>query len=286
MAQPSSNRLAGKVVLIVGVGSVAKGWGNGRAMAVSFAREGATIFGGDIDMEAAEETARLVRDEIGEPADKQDSIIDLSPVDVTDESSIKSLVEACMARHGRIDVLVNNVGGSAPGGPVEMATHVWDRQFDTNIRYVFLTCKYVIPIMERQFDETGRGGSIINLASIAAMRHFGPNVVAYAASKAGLIKFSEVTAVQYASKNIRMNVVVPGLMNTPLVETRLVGQRADGDAATLIRQRNEQPPMGRMGDAFDVANAALFFASDESKYVTGAHLVVDGGLSAAAKQPG
>jgi NAD(P)-dependent dehydrogenase (short-subunit alcohol dehydrogenase family) len=270
-------RLTDKVVLIVGCGSVGPGWGNGRAMAVLFAREGASIFGGDIDMAAADETARLVRAEGG--------TIDLAPVDVTDEASIKALVEAAMARFGRIDVLVNNVGGSAPGGPVEMATEVWDRQFDTNIRYVFLTCKYVIPIMEKQFEADGSGGSIVNLASIAGLRHFGPNVAAYAASKAGLIKFTEVTAVQYAPKNIRLNIVVPGLMHTPLVETRLAGQRAGGDAEGLIRQRNAQPPMGRMGDAWDVAHAALYFASDEAKYVTGAQLTVDGGLSAAARQP-
>ena len=270
-------RLADKVVLIVGCGSVGPGWGNGRAMAVLFAREGARILGGDIDMEAAEETARLLRAEGG--------TIDLAPVDVTDEASIKALVEAAMARFGRIDVLVNNVGGSAPGGPVEMATEVWDRQFDTNIRYVFLTCKYVIPIMEQQFEADGSGGSIVNLASIAGLRHFGPNVAAYAASKAGLIKFTEVTAVQYASKNIRLNIVIPGLMHTPLVETRLAGQRAGGDAQGLIRQRNAQPPMGRMGNAWDVAHAALYFASDDATYVTGAQLTVDGGLSAAARQP-
>ena len=271
-------RLDGKVVLMVGAGSVGPGWGNGRAMSVLFAREGAKIFGGDVDMEAAEETARLVREENGE--------ILLHYVDVTDEDSIAQLVEQCMAAHGRIDVLVNNVGGSAPGGPVDMATHVWDRQFDTNLRYVFLTCKYVIPIMEAQFERDGRGGSIVNLASIAAVRHFGPNVVAYAASKAGLIKFSEVTAVQYAAKDIRLNTVIPGLMHTPLVETRLVGQRAGGDAEALLRQRNEQPPMGRMGDAWDVANAALYFASDESKYVTGAQIAVDGGLSGGCKTAG
>jgi len=270
-------RLEGKVVLIIGCGSVGPGWGNGRAMAVLFAREGATIFGGDIDMSAAEETARLVREEGG--------TIDTHGVDVTDEASIKALVDACMARHGRIDVLVNNVGGSAPGGPVEMSTEVWDRQFDTNIRYVFLACKYVLPIMEQQFEADGRGGSIVNLASIAGLRHFGANVVAYAASKAGLIKFTEVTAVQYAPQNVRMNIVIPGLMNTPLVTTRLAGERAGGDAERLIRQRNAQPPMGRMGEAWDVAYAALYFASDEAKYVTGAQITVDGGLSAAARQP-
>lgn len=270
-------RLQDKVVLMVGAGSVGPGWGNGRAMSVLFAREGAKIFGGDINMEAADETARIIREEGG--------TVDLMPVDVTDEASIKAFVDGCMAKHGRIDVLVNNVGGSAPGGPVEMATEVWDKQFDTNLRYVFLTCKYVLPIMEAQYDRDGSGSSIVNLASIAGVRHFGANVVAYAASKAGVIKLSQVTAVQYAPKHIRVNTVIPGLMHTPLVESRLAYQRAGGDLQALVAQRNAQPPMQTMGDAWDVAYAALYLASDESKYVTGTEITVDGGLSAATRQP-
>ena len=271
-------RLQDKVVLMVGAGSVGPGWGNGRAMSVLFAREGAKIFGGDIDMDAAEETARLIREDGG--------TVDLMPLDVTDEASIKAFVDGCMARHGQIDVLVNNVGGSAPGGPVEMETDVWDKQFDTNLRYVFLTCKHVLPIMEAQYDRDGRGSSIVNLASIAGLRHFGPNLVAYAASKAGVIKFGQVTAVQYAPKKIRVNTVVPGLMHTPLVESRLAFQRAGGDLQELVAQRNAQPPMKTMGDAWDVAYAALFLASDEAKYITGTEIRVDGGLSVSTRQPG
>lgn len=266
-------RLAGKVALIVGAGSVGPGWGNGRAMAALFAREGARIFGADIDPSAAAETQRLVRAEGG--------IATMTEVDVTKPASIEEMVAACMTVYGRIDILINNVGGSAPGDVVSMPLEVWDRQFETNIRYVFLTCKHVTPIMVAQ-----GGGAIVNLASIAALSHFGPDVVAYSASKAGLIHFTRVTAVRFAKDNVRCNIVVPGLMNTPLVEHRLAAQRGGGDVEALRRQRSQQPPMGRMGDAWDVAHAALFLASDEAKYITGAELVVDGGLSATTRLAG
>lgn len=270
-------RLDQKVALIFGAGSVGPGWGNGRASAVLFARNGAKIFGSDLNIEAAQATADLVADEGGEAQ--------VVACDITDPGQIETTVQACLDRFGRIDVLMNNVGGSMPGGPVEMTPEVWMRQFDTNLHYVYLSCKHVIPVMERQFAETGSGGSIINLASIAALRHFGPDVAAYAASKAGVIKFSQVTAVQYAPKMIRVNTIVPGLMDTPLVSVRLAGQRSGGDVERLRASRAAQVPMGHMGTGWDVANAALFLASDESKYITGTEIVVDGGLSKATRSP-
>jgi NAD(P)-dependent dehydrogenase (short-subunit alcohol dehydrogenase family) len=266
-------RLEGKVALVVGSGSVGPGWGNGRAISVLFAREGAKVFGADRNLEAAADTQRLIAEEGGTSA--------IGEVDVTDPRSIEAMVEACIKTYGRIDVLVNNVGGSAPGDVVSMPLEVWDRQFDTNIRYVFLTCKHVIPIMVQQ-----GGGAIVNLASIAALAHFGPDVVAYSAAKAGLIHFTRVTAVRYARDNVRCNIVVPGLMDTPLVEMRLANERAGGDVEALRRRRNSQPPMGRMGTAWDVAHAALFLASDEARYITGAELVVDGGLAATVRLAG
>lgn len=266
-------RLEGKVALVVGSGSVGPGWGNGRAISALFAREGATVFGADKDLDAAAETQRLIAEEGGTS--------EICQVDVTDPQSIEAMVDACVAKFGRIDVLVNNVGGSAPGDVVSMPVEVWDRQFDVNIRYVFLTCKRVIPVMIGQ-----GGGAIVNLASIAALAHFGPEVVAYAASKAGLIHFTRVTAVRYARDNVRCNIVVPGLMDTPMVEHRLAGERSGGDVEALRRRRNSQPPMGRMGTAWDVAHAALFLASDEARYITGAELVVDGGLAATVRLAG
>ena len=140
------------------------------------------------------------------------------------------LVAEVVARHGRIDVLVNNVGGSAPGRPVEMAEEVWDLQIDINLKSVFLTCKHVLPVMEAQ-----GGGAIVNLASTSGIRWTGAAQVAYAASKAGVIQLSRVVAVQYAAKGIRVNTVVPGQMHTPMVEARLAGQRAGGDVEALMR---------------------------------------------------
>ena len=194
--------------------------------------------------------------------------------DVTDSAAVARLVAGAVARHGRLDVLVNNVGGSAAGGPVEMAEEVWDLQIDTNLKSVFLTCKHVIPVMERQ-----GGGAIVNLASTSAIRWTGAAQVAYAASKAGVIQLSRVVAVQYAAKGIRVNTVVPGQMHTPMVEARLAGQRAGGDVDALVKQRLARIPLGFAGDGRDTANAVLFLASDEARFVTGTELVVDGGMS-------
>lgn len=270
-------RLENKVALVLGAGSVGPGWGNGRASAVLFARNGAKIFATDLERDALQATVDLIADEGND--------VGQALCDITDAAQIEAAVKSCVDRFGRIDVLMNNVGGSMPGGAVEMTPEVWMRQFDTNLHYVYLACKHVIPVMERQFDETGMGGSIINLASIAALRHFGPDVAAYAASKAGVIKFSQVTAVQYAPKMIRVNTIVPGLMDTPLVSVRLAGQRSGGDVESLRASRAAQVPMGHMGTGWDVANAALFLASDESKYITGTEIVVDGGLSKSTRLP-
>lgn len=266
-----AGRLQDKVVLITGAGSVGPGWGNGKAAAVLYAREGARVFAADIDLDAARETQSLIAEEGG--------AAEICQADATDSDAVAAMVRACTAAFGRIDVLHNNVGGSAPGGPVEMPEEVWDHQIDMNLKSVYLACKHALPVMEAQ----GRGGSVVNIASIAGLRHMGNDHVAYAASKAGLIQLSRHLAVKYAARNIRFNTVIPGLMHTPLVEARLAGQYAGGEAQALIDKRNAQVPMGRMGDAWDVAYAALYFASDESKYVTGAEILVDGGLTARAR---
>jgi NAD(P)-dependent dehydrogenase (short-subunit alcohol dehydrogenase family) len=261
-----SQRFAGKVALVTGAGCVGPGWGNGRAIAAALAREGAVVLGVDRDPDSMAETAERIAAEGGhfEPA----------TCDVTDSAAVARSVADAVARHGRIDVLVNNVGGSAAGGPVEMAEEVWDLQIDTNLKSVFLTCKHVIPVMERQ-----GGGAIVNLASTSAIRWTGAAQVAYAASKAGVIQLSRVVAVQYAAKGIRVNTVVPGQMHTPMVEARLAGQRAGGDVDALVKQRLARIPLGFAGDGRDTANAVLFLASEEARFVTGTELVVDGGMS-------
>jgi NAD(P)-dependent dehydrogenase (short-subunit alcohol dehydrogenase family) len=262
-----TGRLAGKVAIITGAGSVGSGWGNGRAAAVLFAREGARVYGVDRNMAAMEETAALIRDEGGTFA--------MGECDVMSGASIAAMVDAAQKEFGRIDILVNNVGGSAKGGPVEMTEEVWDTQIDFNLKSVFLTCKHVLPVMERQ-----GGGAIVNTASTSGIRWTGSAQVAYAASKAGIIQFSRVVAVEYASRNIRVNTVVPGQMHTPMVEVRLAGQRAGGDVQALLESRLKRIPLGFAGDGRDTAGAALFLASDEARFVTGTEIIVDGGMSA------
>jgi NAD(P)-dependent dehydrogenase (short-subunit alcohol dehydrogenase family) len=260
-------RLDGKVAIVAGAGCVGPGWGNGRATAVIFAREGAKVFAVDCDQEAMRETVARAREGGGEIA--------THVCDLTDGAAVAAMVAACVAVHGRIDVLVNNVGGSAPGGAAELSEEGWDRQLDYNLTTVFLACKHVLPVMVRQ-----SGGAIVNTASTSGLRWSGSPQVGYAASKAGVIQFSRVTAVQYAKHGIRVNTVVPGQMHTPMVEARLAKQRAGGDVEALLKQRVARIPLGFMGDGRDTAHAALFLASDEARFITGTEIVVDGGMTA------
>ncbi|MCF8478026.1 MAG: SDR family oxidoreductase [Pseudolabrys sp.] len=261
-----TGRLQDRIAIVTGAGSVGPGWGNGRAMAVRFAEEGARIFAVDRNLDSVAETVERVKAAGGE--------IEVQQCDVTDGGSVKAMTEACVKRFGRIDILVNNVGGSAPGGPVEMTEEVWDAQVDFNLKSVFLTLKHVLPVMEAQ-----KKGAIVNLASTSGLRFTGAAQVGYAATKAGVIQMSRVVAVQYAARGIRINTVVPGQLHTPMVEARLAGQRAGGDVEALLQSRLKRIPIGFMGDGRDTANAALYLVSDEARFVTGTEIVVDGGMS-------
>ena len=261
-----TKRLQDKVAIISGAGCVGPGWGNGRATTYRFIEEGAKVFAVDRSETALQETVERTA-ELG---------VELCThiCDVTDGASVETMVAACIERFGRIDVLVNNVGGSAAGGPVEMAEEVWDAQIDLNLKSVFLTCKHVLPQMEVQGS-----GAIVNLASTSGLRWTGSAQVAYAATKAGVIQLSKVVAMQYAPHGIRVNTIVPGQLHTPMVEVRLAGQRAGGDVAKLLAQRLARIPLGFMGDGRDTANAAVYLASDEARFVTGTEIVLDGGMS-------
>ncbi|GAB2915223.1 SDR family NAD(P)-dependent oxidoreductase [Streptomyces heilongjiangensis] len=263
---PRRGRLAGRIAVISGAGSVGPGWGNGRATAVVFAREGATVFLNDRDKDSLEVTARQIREEGG--------IVHTSVLDVTEPAAVQTYFEETARRAGRIDILVNNVGGSRKGGAVELSLEEWDSQLRTNLTSAFLACKHVIPVMRR-----GGGGSIVNTASASGLRWTGAAQVGYAAAKAAVIQLSRVTAVEYASDGIRVNTVVPGQLHTPMVEARLAGQRAGGDVEKLLAQRQARIPLGFMGDGRDTAYAALFLASDEARFVTGTEIVVDGGMT-------
>ena len=259
-------RLAEKIAVVTGAGCVGPGWGNGRATAFRFAQEGAKVLAVDRDPARLEETLARVR-EVG-------GTIEPFCCDVIETRGAAAMIDACVKLWGRVDVLVNNVGGSAPGGPVEMPEEVWDAQVDLNLKSVFLGCKHALPVMERQ-----RAGAVINIASTSGVRWTGSAHVAYAATKAGVIQFSRVVAAQYAAKGIRVNTVVPGQLHTPMVEARLARQRTGGDVDALLRQRQARIPLDFMGDGMDTANAALFLASDEARFITGAELVVDGGMT-------
>jgi NAD(P)-dependent dehydrogenase (short-subunit alcohol dehydrogenase family) len=261
-----NDRLRYKIAIVCGAGSVGPGWGNGRAIAVRFAEEGARIFAVDREPAHLAETVKRVTATHGE--------IEPYECDVTDSASVADMVQACLGKWGRIDILVNNVGGSAAGGPVEMSEDVWDAQVDYNLKSVFLGCKHVLPVMEKQGS-----GVIVNIASSSGIRWTGSAQVAYAATKAAVIQLSRVVAVQYAAKGIRVNTVVPGQLHTPMVEARLAKQRAGGDVKAILAQRAERIPLPVEGDGRDTANAALFLASDEARFVTGTEIVVDGGMT-------
>jgi NAD(P)-dependent dehydrogenase (short-subunit alcohol dehydrogenase family) len=261
-----AGRLEGKIAIVTGAGCVGPGWGNGRAVAVRFAQEGARIFAVDKNMDAMTETISRIREAGGE----------VTPwtCDVTADAEVAAMVEACKKQYGRVDILVNNVGGSAKGGPVTLSEEAWDSQISFNLKSVFLACKHVLPLMEAQ-----GGGAIVNTASTSGIRWTGAAQVGYASAKAGVIQFSRVVAVEYAPKNIRVNTVIPGQMHTPMVEVRLAGQRAGGNVDELLKQRQSRIPLNFMGDGRDTANAALFLASDEARFVTGTEIIVDGGMS-------
>ncbi|HEX2216754.1 MAG TPA: glucose 1-dehydrogenase [Xanthobacteraceae bacterium] len=260
-------RLKDKVALVVGAGSIGPGWGNGKATAVAFAREGARVFCVDINAHAAEETVGIIRTEGG--------VAQVFRADVTKADDVAAMVKACRQAFGRVDVLDYNVGIAQVGGIVETSEADWDRVFAVNLKGAFLTLKHVIPIMEEQ-----GGGSIITISSIAAIRYTGVPYVTYYATKAALSHLTRTTAAQYAPKQIRVNAILPGLMDTPMVAASGLQQAySGGDVEEMKRIRARQVPMGYGGSAWDVAWAAVYLASDESRYVTGLELVVDGGLT-------
>ncbi|KAI4133530.1 MAG: hypothetical protein LQ347_002152 [Umbilicaria vellea] len=227
--------LTGKVALVTGIGCIGEGWGNGTTIATLFARQGASVFGCDISLDAAERAASQIR------AESPSHEILVIYGDATSSASCKEVVDACMAKYGRIDILVNNVGRSEPGGPAEMSQEVWDKQMDVNLKSVYLYCHLVLPIMEKQ----ERGGNVVNISSIAGLRYIGKPQVAYSATKAAIIQFTKVTAVIYAPKKVRLNTVVPGLINTPLVKM-LADKYAGGDYEGFRKKRDSQVPMERM----------------------------------------
>ncbi len=263
------DRLKGKAAIVFGAGSSGAGWGNGKAAAVAYAREGARIACVDLVREAAEKTASLIAQEGGEAV--------AVAADVTDTDSVGTAVAQAVTAFGRIDILHNNVGVTHMGGPVELTEEQFEAALKLNIGPVYRTAKAVIPHMLRQ-----GAGAIVNISSLAAIRWTGYPYFAYYAAKAAVNQATVALAMQYARQGIRANCIMPGLIDTPLIYRQISGQYASVE--DMVAARNAAVPMGRMGTAWDVANAAVFLASDEAQFITGVCLPVDGGQSCAVAE--
>lgn len=260
-------RLAGKVALVVGAGASGPGTSIGRAVAVEFARQGAEVCAFDLSSQEAERTAQ-------EAAAAGGTCIAVAG-DASSADDARAAVARCVGEFGGLDILHNNVGVMAFGDPVDLDQSEWDRVMQVNGRSMFLACKFAVPELRSR-----GGGSIINMSSIAAVRSTGAPYHAYAASKAAVLGLTRSLAMEYAPERIRVNCVIPGFIESPMMRGG-VAQRFGADAVDqLVSERAGRLPLGRLGTPQDVANACVFLASDEASYVTGTSIVVDGGVTA------
>ena len=262
-----SQRLKEKCAIVCGAGSPGPGWGNGKAAAVAYARAGARVACIDLNTEAAEETAAIIRGEGNEAI--------AIAADVTQLASVETAASTTVDTLGGIDILHNNVGVTHMGGPVELDEAAFQAALDLNIGPVYRTAKAVLPHML----ERG-GGAIVNISSLAAIRYVGYPYFAYYATKAAVNQATVALAMQYARAGIRANCIMPGLIDTPLIYKQISSQYETTDE--MVAARNAMVPLGHMGTAWDVAAAAVFLASDEARFITGVCLPVDGGQSCAA----
>jgi NAD(P)-dependent dehydrogenase (short-subunit alcohol dehydrogenase family) len=253
-------RLDGKACVITGAGG-----GMGREAAILFTEEGARVCAADIDLAAAEETVSLCPGEAF-----------AARVDVAAEEDVRSLMNGAAARFGGLDVLYNNAGISPgdDGSVLDTSVEAWQRVQDVNTKGVFLCCKHGIPHLLR-----GGGGSVINVASFVAVLGAATSQISYTASKGAVLALSRELAVQFARQGVRVNALCPGPVETPLLLSIY------GDDPAALERRRVHWPTGRLGKPREIVNAALFLASDESSFVTGATFLVDGGLTAAYVTP-
>ncbi len=261
-----TERLKDRVAIVMGAGASGPGWGIGKATSAAFAREGARVFAVDVRLEAAEETRAAIESEGGHCV--------AHAANALDEASVTAAVAACIAAFGQIDILFNNVGGGIPGDPVEMSVADWQANIDLNLTPLFVTAKCVLPVMRRQ----GRG-SIVNVASIAGIRDLPDSGVSYQAAKAGVLQLSRSIAARSAADGIRSNCILPGYIDTPEITRRLIAKFGENHAREVHDIRAAKCPDGTLGTGWDIAWAAVFLASDEARYVNGAEIVVDGGVT-------
>jgi NAD(P)-dependent dehydrogenase (short-subunit alcohol dehydrogenase family) len=257
-------RMKGKVVLVSGAGSALGGWSNGKAAAVLYAREGASVLLGDVSEAAVSPTKQAIDEEGGESA--------IFIGDVRKEKDVAAMVAQCVARFGRIDVLHNNVAVFDMNTVDSIGEDEWDRFFDINVKGVLMSCKHAIPRMIEQ-----GGGAIVNVSTISSIRYTSP-CVAYSASKAAVNQLTQSIAGRYGKQGVRANCVVPGYLDTPLITTHLKNKLSPAEYEANLRKRLAVLPSARMGTPWDVAHASVFLASDEAGYINGVQLNVDGGM--------
>lgn len=258
------DRLKGKLAIVVGAGQQPGDTiGNGRAISILFAREGAKVMLVDKNLDAAKDTKSMIEKEGGESF--------VFEADIVREDDCRKIADKCVEIYGRIDILVNNVGiGEEDKSLVRLSEEIWDKIFDVNLKGMFFTCKYVLPVMEKQ-----EKGSIINISSAAAVSAV--RYVAYKISKSGVNSLTHQIAMKYAKNGIRVNAIMPGLMNTSMA-IEGIARNTGRSKEEIIKARNKRVPLkGGMGDAWDTAYATLFLASDEAKFITSVILPVDGG---------
>jgi NAD(P)-dependent dehydrogenase (short-subunit alcohol dehydrogenase family) len=260
-------KLKDRVVIITGAGSIAPGWGIGKACSVAYAREGARVVAVDVSEEAARETAAIIQAEGGTCHPLQ--------LDVTDADGVGGMIGNVQAKWGRIDVLHHNVGIGKVGGPTDITLEDWQRIQSVNMDSLFLLTRAVLPLMEKQ-----DAGVLLATSSVAGMRYIGYPHLAYSVTKAATVHYMKMLALQYAGAGIRANSIVAGLIDTPRIAHTVAKQFSSNSLEEARAARDRQVPMGKMGTAWDIANAAVFLASDDACYITGTELVVDGGLTA------
>ncbi|PON18219.1 short-chain dehydrogenase [Candidatus Entotheonella serta] len=260
MAEQGRGRLAGKVAIVTGAGSSGPGTGTGKATAILFAREGASVVLVDRDGSRAEETLNAIQEEGG--------VATVCQADVTQAADCREIAELAMARYGRLDILFNNVGILGPSSLADVTEEEWDQVLDVNLKGMMLTSKYAVPKMIE-----GSGGSMINISSIAGLRAGSTGgSLSYSVSKGGVIALTTNLAVQHGRDNVRVNCIAPGHIYTPMVAQTMSEERRD------LRRR--AGPLGVEGTAWDIGWAAVFLASDESRWISGVVLPVDAELLA------
>lgn len=260
-----AGRLQDRVAIITGAGSISEGIGNGRATAIRFSTEGASVVLVDRNEAALDATAEAVQAQGG------DCLRVVADVSVSQDC--ERIVRSCIDAHGRVDILHNNVGIEIPGGLLDQKESDWDKTLNVNLKSMYLMCRSAIPHMVEQGS-----GSVVNISSINALTTLPSPSLAYSVSKAGVVAFTREVAIEFAPSGVRVNSILPGMMATPFVISSLTGAYG-GDTEQMMRYRDALSPMGRQGESWDVAAMAVFLASDDSRYVTGATMVVDGGQS-------